>query len=541
MKRFFYGAGILFLVTILCIFLMEKTNLLGLKTFTMTVQFSKDPDTISLSWEPLPYPCFYRVDTAIKITEAEAFSYQHVKTDFTTALTHPIISAAVPLYYRVTAYGILGAITAPSEWVHTPYCETEAPIPISHYTEEHPASLMPFLVWHSMPNAVLYELELLSAPPEQEGGTALSQTNHIASTRRIFTNGWQADLRSFSDVPKIYWRVRALDMNREPIGEFSTAAPIVLSKDEKLPTCPLPNTFDTGTSYRQPIYPVYQWIPLHDVRQYEVELLTEPPTEPYGKMPDPNRVWAQTTTGVNAIYDEYARPYAGIYYWRVRGIDAESNTVGTWSDTASFMVDPTKRKRIYAAILGDSITHGGGAISNSPALPEYSYTTYLSFDCLNLGRSGDTSHTTLERFDADVLPIRPLNLLILTGSNSLRDDQISAQDIIEDLSHIQEKCIENHIHPVFLTILPLNPNAIALAFQTETDPAWHDKLHQVNAWIRTQDHYIDLEPYFYDETETILAPMMSTDGLHPDIQGKLHMAEIINAHRDQLRERTFFE
>jgi Lysophospholipase L1 and related esterases len=258
-------------------------------------------------------------------------------------------------------------------------------------------------------------------------------------------------------------------------------------------------------------------------------------------MPDPNRVWAQTTTGINAIYDEYARPYAGIYYWRVRGIDAESNTVGTWSDTASFMVDPTKRKRIYAAILGDSITHGGGAISNSPALPEYSYTTYLSFDCLNLGRSGDTSHTTLERFDADVLPIRPLNLLILTGSNSLRDDQISAQDIIEDLSHIQEKCIENHIHPVFLTILPLNPNAIALAFQTETDPAWHDKLHQVNAWIRTQDHYIDLEPYFYDETETILAPMMSTDGLHPDIRGKLHMAEIINAHRDQLRERAFFE
>ena len=236
----------------------------------------------------------------------------------------------------------------------------------------------------------------------------------------------------------------------------------------------------------------------------------------------------------NAIYDEYARPYAGIYYWRVRGLDAQNNTIGTWSDTASFAVKTLSDHRLYAAALGDSITHGGGAVSSSPAFLEYSYTTYLPFDCINLGRSGDTSHTTLERFDQDVLPADPINLLILTGSNSLRADTLTAQDIIKDLDDIRGKCIAHDIRPIFITLLPLNPERITLAFHVETDPTWQWKLNTVNAWIRSQDYYIDMEPYFYDSSRHILNPYLSTDGLHPDIDGKRMMAEIILKYRDQL-------
>ena len=538
MRHYFFFTGIILLVVLGCIFCIERMDLLNLKQIDVTAHVQETDGNATLVWERLPYPCYYRVDTYLKTTGmvSDEPIYEHVKTEFTTAPSYSITSAPIPFYYRITAYGIFGAVTAPSSPIPTPYFIAKSPIPIYHYTKDHPASLNPFLVWHSIPNAVLYEVELLSAPPSKEGGTELSPTNHLMSTRNIFTNGWQADLRPYSSYEKLYWRVRALGLKNEPIGEFSAAEPLYLDKYAELPSSPIPNTYDQMMNFHQPIYPVYQWIPLNGVTHYEVELLTNPPAQEHGTLPDPNRAWAQTITDTNAIYDEYARPYSGKYYWRVRGMDAHGNTVGTWSDLASFTVDAPPENRLYAAALGDSITHGGGAISNSPAFLEYSYTTYLTFACLNLGRSGDTAHTTLERFEQDVLPLHPANLLILTGSNSLRATGITAQDIIDDLDELQKKCLAHDIRPIFLTLLPLNPERIALAFHSETDLSWRWKMTAVNMWIRSQDFYIDIEPYFYDAQKYNLDPRLSTDGLHPDIDGKRMMAEVINQHRDIFQE-----
>ena len=538
MKHYFFFTGIIFLAVLGCIFSIERMDLLNLRQIDVTAQVQETDGNATLLWERLPYPCYYRVDTYLKTTGtvSDESIYEHVKTEFTTSPSCPISSAPIPFYYRITAYGMFGAVTAPSSPIPTPYFMAKSPISIYHYTKEHPASLKPFLVWHSIPNAVLYEVEILSAPPSKESGTELSPTNHLMSTRNIFTNGWQADLRAYSSYEKLYWRVRALGLEHEPIGEFSIAEPLYLDKSAEFPNRPIPNTYDQVMNFHQPIYPVYQWIPLNGVTHYEVELLTDPPAQEHGILPDPNRAWAQMITATNAIYDEYARPYAGKYYWRVCGLDTQGNTVGTWSDLASFTVDAPPKNRLYAAALGDSITHGGGAISSSPAFLEYSYTTYLPFTCLNLGRSGDTAHTTLERFEQDVLPLHPENLLILTGSNSLRATGITAQDIIDDLDELQKKCLAHDIRPIFLTLLPLNPERISLAFHSETDLSWKWKLTAVNMWIRSQDFYIDIEPYFYDVQKQILDPRLSTDGLHPDIDGKRMMAEIINQHRDVFQE-----
>ena len=537
MKHYFFFTGIIFLAVLGCIFLIEKMDVLHLKQMDITAEVHETDGSSTLVWERLPYPCYYRIDTYIKTTGAiaEESIYEHVKTEFSTTPSCKVSSAPIPFYYRITAYGMFGAVTSPSTPIAAPYFMAKAPIPIRHYTEDAPASLKPFLLWHSIPNAVLYEVELLSAPPAQEGGTDPSPTNHLMSTRSIFTNGWQADLHAYQSYEKIYWRVRALGLKHEAIGEFSPAEELYLDKSADFPNRPIPNTFDQVMDFHQPIYPVYQWIPLNGVTRYEVELLTELPAEEHGTTPDPNRAWAQTITDTNAVYDEYARPYAGIYYWRVRGLDDEDNTVGTWSDLASFTVD-SAANHIYAAALGDSITHGGGAISCSPAFLEYSYTTYLPFECLNLGRSGDTSHTTLERFEQDVLPLHPANLLILTGSNSLRAYGVTAQDIIDDLDELQKKCLNHGIRPIFLTLLPLNPERISLAFHSETDPSWRWKMMAVNTWIRAQEFYVDMEPHFYDKEKRIMDPLLSTDGLHPDINGKRMMAEIINERRELFRE-----
>ncbi len=540
MKIYCLFAFIIAFFTIFTIFAIEKTDVMHLAEQEIETSFASGADgRITLSWKPLPYPCFYKVETYSKTTgliEGEP-EYHYITGSYQFGTSYEVPTTAIPMYYRVTAYGIFGELHSPTAPIENPVYASQAPAPVTiyHYDEDHPASLMPFLVWHTVPNAVCYEIELLSEPPATEGGTALAGKEHLASTRQVFTNGYQADLRPYQARQKIYYRVRAMDIQHRAIGEWSHSEPICIDASLPCPDHPLLNTFDQMPDFHQPIYPVYSWIPLHNIMHYEVELLIQPPSEPNGTQPDPNRVWQRTVNSAATCYDEYARSYAGEYYWRVRAVDAQGNTIGTWSDTMKFTVESHAR-RMKAAALGDSITHGGGSVSYPPSNLEYSYTTYLDFPCLNLGRSGDTAHTTMQRFDRDVLPFQPFNLLILTGSNDIRNETVTADDIIKDLDAIRQKCLDYGIRPVFLTLMPLNPAHIKLAFHTDTDPLWPAKLRKVNDWIKQQDYYIDLEPYFYDATHTVMDPSLCSDGLHPDIRGKMLMGEIINQHQDMLEK-----
>ena len=533
---------IFFLLIIVCftaanIFLVEKADLLGLQHIKIAANYAEHDDKIFLQWQPLPYPCMYKIETFAKSTgkvEGEP-DFHPLGEVYTTNTEFPLSSPMIPTYYRITAYGIFGRLTGEIQPMPGPNEKTPvSPMTIFKYTHEHPASVMPYLVWHGIPNAVCYEVEILSDKPDQENSTSLSKKNHLFSTQQVFTNGLQVDLRPYANHLSLYWRVRALNIHHQPMGVFSTAEPIVIDKNQPIPNKPLLNNFDQVPNFHQPLYPVYHWIPMHGADHYEVELMAHPPKKENDTEPTPDRVWAFKPQNSFSCYDEYARPYAGPYYWRVRAVDAKGNTIGVYSDTDKFVVEPHD-KRILAGAFGDSITHGGGAVSYSPASLEYSYTTYLSFPCVNLGKSGDTAHTSLLRFDADVLPYRPYNLFILTGSNSLRG-MVRAEDIIADLEAIRQKCEANDIRPIFLTLMPINPDNIKFAFQTTTDPFWRLKLQKVNAYIRSQKYYIDLEPYFYENNNIYLPTSLATDGLHPDTLGKQLMGEIINQHQDLLRK-----
>lgn len=104
------------------------------------------------------------------------------------------------------------------------------------------------------------------------------------------------------------------------------------------------------------------------------------------------------------------------------------------------------------------------------------------------------------------------------------------------LDSIREICEKNDIRPIFLTILPLNPQRILRAFSSVTYSEWDSKLKTVNQHIRTMPYCIDLEPYFYDAENRFLAPELAIDGLHPDVSGKMLMANIINKNKHLLRK-----
>ena len=269
--------------------------------------------------------------------------------------------------------------------------------------------------------------------------------------------------------------------------------------------------------------PTLTWPKVPGAVYYEIEFTSAPPENPNDTKPSQYRIGSKQAVGFDC-YDDEGRSIPGTYYWRVRGLNDQNDAVGVYSDAQPFIVNPSKNS--YAATLGDSITHGGGAISYSPSDWEYDFQTYLEFPVVNLGKSGDTSQTMAARFDEDVLPYKPKFIIILGGTNSLRHG-VPANTVIDELTIIKNKCLANGIRPIFLTLLPINPSAIEKAFNQETAQNWQGEFKKVNNFIRTQEYYIDREPQFFDNNR-MLPNYYAIDGLHPDIEGKQLMAKIIN-------------
>ena len=538
MKKFFTFVIIVALMTFFCLltlYMAEKTDVLQLNGRALNVEFKQEGDDLLMKWQPLPYPCVYKITTVSKTTGLVEDSppFHILKEEESRVASYVVPRAPIPTYYYITAQGLFGEVYRSQKVYANPNFPTPShPVSIYHYGEDNPASQMPFLVWHTVPNAVCYELEILDAPPEVEGGIKLSSKHHLFNTRKIFTNGYQADLRPFQGK-EIYWRARALGLRHEPIGEFCKAEKIFVDASKPVPNCPLINNFDFMDYLPQPIYHVFDWIPLNTAAKYEVEMLIHPPEKENDTEPSADSVWRMISDDVASLYDEYGRPYAGAYYWRVRALDENNQPIGTWSNSEKFIVaDYTGG--VNTAVLGDSISHGGGAVSYSPRALQYSYETYIDFPVVNLSRSGDTSHTTLERFEHDVLPLKPKNLIISTGANCLRDASITADSVIADLENIEKLCQKNNIRPIFLTLMPINPDNLRRAFKTETDPNWRNKLNRINEFIKRQKFVVDIEPYFYDAYGK-MNRALSIDGIHPDIRGKMLIGELISKHKELFR------
>ena len=382
-----------------------------------------------------------------------------------------------------------------------------------------PVSAHPALTWPKVDNAVYYEVEFLSEPPEVPNGMNPSSYRTRGSDR-IFTAGYIPDLEDYPG-DRCFWRVQAYDLYGNPLSPYSDAREIRIDRRRVDPPKPLSTT---GLSRMPaPLYPVYSWTPIEGVYQYEVEILKTPPDNPNGTELSSQRNVVLSVRGFS-LYDAVPRPLGGNYYWRVRGLDGIGCPVGVFSDAEKVTAPQLSRNSV--ATFGDSLTHGGGALSHSPSEPEYSYQTYLDFPTINLGRSGDTTDDMLDRFSRDVLPFKPRTLLILGGTNDLRGGT-APQTVIHNLSELRDLCQTHGIRPVFLTIPPVNPGNIYRTVQADTAAEWRRNFRLVNDFIRQQRYYIDIAPALTDN-QGVLPGDFSADGLHPDIKGKKKMAAVIN-------------
>jgi lysophospholipase L1-like esterase len=413
---------------------------------------------------------------------------------------------------------------SPNLKTYTKQWET-APRITSHYDKNTPASCSPLLTWTKNLNAVRYEVEFFTTLPDDLQNTQLSR-DHIYFSRSIYSNGYNPPLEKFAPEllgkQALYWRVRAIDYDGNPISLFSVPEALytdTAKENMKAPILTARYNQGNGTTL---LYPVYSWIPNSGAKQFEIELLSAPPENHDGITPSRYRI-AAFTTKLCDYYDKQPRSSSKPFYWRVRSLDATGNPIGVYSKADSFTVTPAAAWQ--TAVYGDSITHGGGHMSYGPSDWEYSYETYLNFPVINLALSGDTSEALMDRFDRDVLPFHPHYLIIMGGTNSLRGGY-SADSVIYNLETIKIKCLKNNIKPIFLTLPPINPENIKKVFGEDSAPDWQNQMNLVNQYIRSQV-YIDIAAALPCHNG-ILSDGLALDGLHLDVVGKKIMAQTIN-------------
>ena len=390
-------------------------------------------------------------------------------------------------------------------------------------TSQHaPVSYSPVLEWEKDVNAVFYEVEFFTSLPFFLDAESES-TAAVYRTRRVYQNRYNPPLQEFAkDVlgkSPIYWRVRSMDFDGNPMTPFTAPAELWTSPDIAPMNAPLLVTEYSGKNGTVLLYPVYHWVQQAGAKSYEVALYHENPQVNENAQP-----FATLFADMAELYDPSPRPLVNGFYWRVLSFDQNGNVLGTWSEPQYYKVSPLDKWEV--GVLGDSISHGGGHFSFGPADFEFSYLTYLNFPAVNLSQSGDTAQMTRDRFDKDVLPFKPHYLLIMTGSNSLRAGE-DPQVVIDCLKEIQRKCLENNIAPILMTLPMVNPESIQHIFKEETAPDYAQRFDAVNRFIRTQV-YIDTAAVFTYQNNK-LPVKYALDGLHPDANGKKLMAEKINA------------
>ena len=377
------------------------------------------------------------------------------------------------------------------------------------------------LLWPNAEDAVMYELEIDNV---QLHTSIPGDDNQVVyTTTDVYTPGTELNLSLFAgqDLHKLYYRVRPLNLDRTPLADFSS--PIALGSGVLNPKSPTPTALfkDSGPC---PLYPVYSWIPVAKAVRYEVEVTSRLPENPNGVNPSKYRLRSYTVENSFDCYDQHPYTVPGTYYWRVIAFGADGKPIGEYSDAIAFRV---QYGAVKWASFGDSITHGGGAISNPPSDKRYDYSAYLPFPVKNLGRSGDTAEALADRFETDVLPFHPQYLFILGGSNSIRGG-VPAESVIASLETLREKCEAHGITPIFLTLPPLNPDRLQRVFNEPTADNWQEELAAVNDFLKTQPNVIDIYPYLADK-DGLLPVKYSEDGLHPGIAGKKRIARCINA------------
>ncbi|WP_304154268.1 GDSL-type esterase/lipase family protein [Megamonas hypermegale] len=392
------------------------------------------------------------------------------------------------------------------------------------------------LNWQEIPDAAMYELVVKNADTGEK----------VFSKYNIYAAGYQLDDSEADLHGNLLWQVRGLNINKVPVSDYSEPKAVKQGKDfdadwravddrsydysgfsktdednylveKNVSISPLKLTTHFGEMAYMPVYPVYSWVPVKNTDHYNIDVFKVPD----GDFSRTQKIASYTSPQNMDYYDKKAYTDKGLYYFNIQAYD-KSNAKIAESQNSYFTV---QTDNVKVAALGDSITHGGGAVSTPPSSPLYNWETYAGFPVVNIGFSGNLTADMLKRFDHDVLAFQPKILVVMGGVNDIRTG-VKADTVIANLTAIKEKCRKNSIIPVFLTVTSVNPPKMKAVSSLDIADGWQAQREKINKWIKTQDYYVDVAADMTDE-RGFLADNLTTDGLHPDYEGKKHIGEAV--------------
>ncbi|QWR76922.1 SGNH/GDSL hydrolase family protein [Candidatus Magnetomonas plexicatena] len=186
-----------------------------------------------------------------------------------------------------------------------------------------------------------------------------------------------------------------------------------------------------------------------------------------------------------------------------------------------------KKEKITIMAFGDSLTVG----FQSPTYeaPWYVETPYADFlkekvhfkaEFIVRGISGELTSDMLERFDRDVLEMRPDYVVILGGTNDLGWG-VSISEIMENLSTMYQKSKNGSIIPVAVTVPSIRGFDSAIAPRVELNSLIMQRSKGMNFPC------IDIFSATSEKDTLALAVQYSNDGLHLSTEGYKMIAELL--------------
>ena len=444
----------------------------------------------------------------------------------------------LPLWRRVSRkLRVLSAVAVcalgfapPSMDAHGGSVTQPAPEILTRTSAQDPVSYSPILSWTKESDAVAYQLEFFPTAvagldPQAEDARAIFRTSEVYENE---VNLPLDEIRAgLSEGQPLWWRVRALDADGAGISPFSLPAPLYASAALPRMRVPVPRPLPDRGRGSAMLFPVYSWVKPYGAERFELALYTEDPERQPAAAPI--AAWVAPCA---EQYDDAPRVGDATYYWRVRVLD-EAGRPGAWSEVSSFRMEA---RHWEVAVLGDSISHGGGHISHSPDELEYSWLAYLDFPAVNLSQSGDLTALMAERFERDVLPFSPDYLMIFCGTNDLRAGEVAVEEAVANVERVKEKCLAYGIRPIFLTLPPIRPANIERVFGEEIADEWQARFAAFNAYLREQPHIDTAAAFAPYAANGELPDWLGLDGLHEDIAGKQLIAARVNANWEAAKQ-----
>ncbi|MGO4271403.1 GDSL-type esterase/lipase family protein [Paenibacillus sp. TAF58] len=154
----------------------------------------------------------------------------------------------------------------------------------------------------------------------------------------------------------------------------------------------------------------------------------------------------------------------------------------------------------------------------------------------NRGMGWDKSGYMKERFEADVIQLRPHYVIIMIGINNTweldaeqsheyKEQERIETEITDDIKDVIRRSLQANIQPIICSLLPTCNDIPSMALRNKLICSINKRLHNMTAEFELI--YVDYHGALCEPDGLTLKSKTTYDGVHPDVYGYDVMTETL--------------